>query len=198
MDDAPAVIERARAGDRDALESLIRHFHPELIRRIEARIPQMFQDVISAYDVSQEVYIRLFTSFEQFEGDAMTSVGAWLWITTRRVLGQMIRAQRFIKRSGGRARSQLNDDSLISIFDQANRDSWTPSRSAIRAEDREALDRCLAALPPDYRAVIQAYDFENRSLDDLSRQFNKSKGAILMTRLRAWVLLRNIAQRDLT
>ncbi len=77
-DDAPtdledrAFVERARAGDREALEELVRH-HQGWIYNIALRMVFYPQD---AEDATQEILLKAVTSLSSFEG--RSSFRTWL------------------------------------------------------------------------------------------------------------------------
>ncbi len=78
-DDAPtdledrALVERARAGDRDALEGLVRH-HQGWIYNIAIRMVFHPQD---AEDATQEILLKALTRLSSFEG--RSSFRTWLY-----------------------------------------------------------------------------------------------------------------------
>jgi RNA polymerase sigma factor (sigma-70 family) len=78
-DDAPtdledrALVERARAGDRDALEGLVRH-HQGWIYNIAVRMVFHPQD---AEDATQEILLKALTRLSSFEG--RSSFRTWLY-----------------------------------------------------------------------------------------------------------------------
>ena len=78
-DDAPtdledrALVERARAGDREALEELVQH-HQEWIYNIALRMVFYPQD---AEDATQEILLKAVTSLSSFEG--RSSFRTWLY-----------------------------------------------------------------------------------------------------------------------
>jgi len=78
-DDAPtdledrAFVERARAGDREALEELVRH-HQGWIYNIALRMVFYPQD---AEDATQEILLKAVTSLSSFEG--RSSFRTWLY-----------------------------------------------------------------------------------------------------------------------
>src|ERR1700732_4440440 len=79
VDDAPtdledrAFVERARAGDREALEELVRH-HQGWIYNIALRMVFYPQD---AEDATQEILLKAVTSLSSFEG--RSSFRTWLY-----------------------------------------------------------------------------------------------------------------------
>src|SRR5262245_5528075 len=76
------LIARARAGDRGALDALIRRYRPRLERLIRARWRQ--QDAaVSASDIVQDASRRVFLKLHGFHGQDRREFEAWLWQIAR-------------------------------------------------------------------------------------------------------------------
>ena len=68
----------------------------------------------------------------------------------------------------------------------------TPSRHAARDEAAQILEQALEQLPRNYHRVIQPYDLDSRSIEDVAAELNRSQGAVYMLRARALDRLRAI------
>ena len=68
----------------------------------------------------------------------------------------------------------------------------TPSGEAAVKEACSALERAIQQLPPIYRQVVEMYDLEGHSVEEVARTVGRSPGAVLMTQLRAHRKLREM------
>jgi RNA polymerase sigma factor (sigma-70 family) len=79
--DLEAVVERAKAGDSDALESLVRALQNQ-VYRLALRTTGNVED---ARDACQEILVKIVTRLESFRGDA--SIRTWAYqIAVRHVI----------------------------------------------------------------------------------------------------------------
>jgi RNA polymerase sigma factor (sigma-70 family) len=68
----------------------------------------------------------------------------------------------------------------------------TPSLVAARGEAVRCIHDALERLPKDYARVITMYDLQGRSIEELSHELGRSKGAVYMLRARAHEHLRDL------
>jgi RNA polymerase sigma-70 factor, ECF subfamily len=155
-----ALIERVRAGDREALERLMaRHVGP-LRRWISGRLPRWARDLADTDDLVQDTLLRTFRKMEDFEPRNLGALQSYL----RQAVLNRLRDE---LRRKGRAPHMvdLNDVRLES------RDS--PLEEAI---GREALDRYeagLARLRPDEREAIIARVEMDFSYEEIAEALDK-------------------------
>lgn len=104
MDLAPGTLERARAGEIDALEAIYRSFAPgvtTLARRLLGRLT-------AAEDLAQDVFVDVLTKLDQYDGRG--SFAGWVrTITVTRCLMQLRspwrRGLRLVTHVGAESRS---------------------------------------------------------------------------------------------
>lgn len=80
------MVERARGGDIDAFERLVRTH----TRAVHAHALRFFGDSATAEDVTQEVFLKVFRSLRTFDGTAAFST--WLYRVTRNTCLDTLRA----------------------------------------------------------------------------------------------------------
>lgn len=137
------LVARAVAGDADAFEALIRR-HSGRVYRLLARL---LGNSASAEDVTQETFVRAWRALPSFRGDAMFST--WLY----RIAAN--EANRLLAREARRRELPI-DDAMEDIPDLGAEPS-----AAAEIDDLQAhLERCVAELPPDYRAAVVLRDVE--------------------------------------
>lgn len=150
------LVEKARAGDVDAYEVLVRR-HRGRIYRIALR---MLGDPHDAEDVAQDVLIQVWTALAGFTG--ASAFTTWLYrIVVNRCLNQ-IRRRRW-------ARPVLDTDPPP----VAGAEDTVVAQHRVRA----TLE-AVAALPPDQRAVIVLHQLEGLSYREVATIVNVSEDAV--------------------
>ena len=142
MDLAPGTLERARAGEIDALEAIYRTFAPgvtTLARRLLGRLA-------AAEDLAQDVFVDVLTKLDQYDGRG--SFAGWVrTITVTRCLMQLRspwrRGLRLVTHVGAESRS-----------DEA--EPVAPEGAQLGLD----LDRALDRLGETARLVVWLHDVE--------------------------------------
>lgn len=103
------LIQRAKAGDRPALESLLTRYRPRLYRWCSGRLPTYARDFTDTEDLVQDALIGLVRTFDQFEYRGEWSVQAFL----RRAATNRIRDQ--LRKHDSRPRAVELDETTTSL-----------------------------------------------------------------------------------
>lgn len=155
-----SVIDRARAGDRTALEALLTSLAPA-IHRFSLR---MCRNAPDADDVLQDTLLSVATHLGEFEGRA--SFSSWVFALTRSACSR--------RRRGLKNRTHDDDTAL------EHRDDGQPSPEA-RAADHElgeALSAALDRLSDEHREVILLRDIEGLSAAEAASVLDISVDAL--------------------
>ncbi len=185
-----ALVERAVAGDREALAALLERHGPRLARTLRSSIPTRARSVLSIDDVVQDAYTEAFLAIGRFEWRGEGSFLAWLSTLARRSLLDTVRLLEADKRGGRHRRVEL--DRTIDLAEQLGWTTSTPSRVAARDEAGKLLQTALANLPADYRQAIEAYDLGGRTVEEVAVILDRSPGAVHMLRMRAHRMLAEV------
>lgn len=181
------LLARAITGDRDSLAQLLKAMTPTLRPRILPQIGRAWRSMIDTDDVLQVTFLEVFldvgrcrpSSFAEFEG--------WVERIAVNNLKDAIRGLTRKKRPDPRQRvsREAGPDSYSALLELAGGDSTTPSR-AVRSDELQSIVRsALARLPSDYRAVLELYDVQGKTAQDVGRIMGRSAAAIFMIRGRA-------------
>jgi len=136
-----SLIERARAGDKQALERLFaRHLQP-LQRWATGRLPQWARDLADTDDLVQDTLLRTFKRIESFEPRRVGALQAYL---RNAVLNRL--------RDELRRRARVPESSNLDGIEVEATDS--PLETAIGREKVEAYEEALARLQPVEREAI--------------------------------------------
>jgi RNA polymerase sigma-70 factor (ECF subfamily) len=158
------LVARARRGDLDALEGL----HDAFAEPVYTLARRLCRSREEAEEVLQETFLEVVRSVRGFRGDG--AFGAWI----RRVaVSKALTSLRRRRRSDVEV-SGSDDRGLKSIPATGSSEGW-------RKVD---LERALAQLSDDSRAVVWLHDVEGLSR---SASFSKSQLARAHAKMRSWL-----------
>lgn len=186
------TIQRANAGDSDALASLLHVHGPTVRERIAPKIGRQWSGLIEPDDVMQVTYLEAFVQLGRASIKDEASFVAWLTRIAENNLRDAVRALGRAKRPDPRKRvtGPANEDSYVGLVEVLGVTTTTPSRAAARNEAVSVMEAALAKLPAAYARVVRLYDLECRPIEEVSRELGRSAGACYMLRARAHDALR--------
>jgi RNA polymerase sigma-70 factor (ECF subfamily) len=144
------LIARIAAGDKLAMQVLFARHHVRVYRFILRLVGNESQ----AEDLISEVFLDVWRQAASFE--ARSAVSTWL-------LGMA----RFKALSSLRKRSDeaLDEDAAAAIADPSD-----DPEMAVQAKDRgDVMRRCLAALSPEHREIIDLAYYHEKSIDETAQ-----------------------------
>jgi RNA polymerase sigma-70 factor (ECF subfamily) len=139
VDDPDAdLLAAAQAGDRDAVDALLRRHE----RQLHALCRRITGDPTDALDALQEAMIAIVRGLPRFDGRSKLST--WMHrVATNACLDEL------------RRRRRRPHDALPEVEEP---EVAGPPALADAVVDRSALDTALAALPPEFRAPVVLRD----------------------------------------
>lgn len=135
------LLQRARSGDRHALDLLFARYVPLLQRWATGRLPRWARDLADTHDLVQETLLQTFKKIDTIEYRGEGALRAYL----RQVLVNRIRLE-FRKRSGRPDRTGLDEQ-------QADPNP-SPLEEAIGQQALERYEAALERLRPQEREAI--------------------------------------------
>ncbi len=151
------LVERAKNGDRDALNRLIARYLPALRRWASGRLPRWARDMADTEDLVQETLVRTFNRIEMFEYQREGALQAYL----RQAVMNRIRDE--FRRAGRRPGPLALDENAVApdaspLEEAIGREALERYEAALqrlRAEDREAII-ARVELGADYPEMARA------------------------------------------
>jgi RNA polymerase sigma factor (sigma-70 family) len=189
------LLQRASTGDDDAFARLLEVHAPELRRRMAPRIPQRYRSVIGIDDLMQQTFVDAYCDGMRIEPRGNEAIAAWLTVVAERNLVDAVRMLDAKKRGGDRRRinaARTRGDSWRDLIELLSASGSTPSRATAERETLDRLEKALRSLPETYRTVVEMCDLQDRPIDDISRELDRSSGAVYMLRARAHRMLAEI------
>ena len=176
------LIRRAQSGDEGAFEQLLLA-HQKGVYNLCLRMAGNPDD---ALDLSQEAFIRAWRALGQYQFDAAFST--WLFRLTSNVCIDFLRRQ---KRQQHMSLTVTDDDEPGEEFTVPD-PAPGPEEQAVHNERRQAVARAMAALPEDYRAVMQLRAVEALSYEQIAEILDIKVGTVKSRLARARAQLRKI------
>jgi RNA polymerase sigma-70 factor (ECF subfamily) len=166
-----ALVARARKGDTDAFEALVKMYQ----RGIYGLCFRMTGAHQAADDLAQETFIKAYVCLASF--DQEREFFPWL----RRVaINSSLNYLKSRKREEplGEKDGRVPGQALPSS-------SSTPQDELQRNEAREKLDRALKALPPKLKSVFVLHVFDGLSYEEIARAVEIPRGTVMSRLSRA-------------
>jgi RNA polymerase sigma-70 factor (ECF subfamily) len=157
-DDA-SLIDRARAGDREAQEVLVRR-HLSAAFALAVRI---LGDRDQAQDAAQDAMMNALAALQRFRGES--SFRTWL-----------LRITVNSAKSVGRRQTRRREVSLTVVEETAG-DDVDPEGVASLKDEAERASRMLQRLPPKQRAAVELRVNQGLSYAEVGEVLNCSEGA---------------------
>jgi RNA polymerase sigma-70 factor (ECF subfamily) len=164
------LIEKAKHGDRSALEALVESRRPALEAWIAARLGARLRGKIDVEDVLQDTVVRALKAIDGFRGTEENSFESWL----RGIAGHVILYAAQKHRRDG---ASLEGD--VSAGDTS------PSKASRRQDRFDRLQRALDMLSPDHRDVIVLARIERLRIRDIAERMSRSEDAVKQLLARA-------------
>jgi RNA polymerase sigma-70 factor (ECF subfamily) len=156
-DDSAALLSRARRGDLEAFEQIMRE-HDRQVFRVALRILGSVED---AQDAAQDVFLRLHRSLSRIDEDR--GLGAWLYRVTVNVCTDALRTRRKVV--------PIEDVAPVSP-------EPTPLGRSEQREMQQLVVDALSRLPAKERAAVVLREIEGLSTSEVAAILGSSEGTI--------------------
>lgn len=135
------LLERVRAGDTGALDTLLGRYLPRLKRWARGRLPRFARDLTDTDDLVQETLLRSFKQMEHFEARNEGALQAYL-------------RQAIVNRIRDELRRNKRGPTPTELDDGHPDEAPSPLEAAIGREAMESYDAALATLRDEDREAI--------------------------------------------
>jgi RNA polymerase sigma-70 factor, ECF subfamily len=171
-DDDLAQVRRARDGDVDAFRALVvRHQ-----RKVYAVALGIVRDADLAWDVAQEVFLRVHRGLDGFKGES--SFFTWLFRITTHVAIDSVRKERTGQRDDiDEVREADLEDSGEGILSTGL--GSDPADALLRRELAERMEAALDTLPEKHRTILVLREVEGLSYEELAERLGIHKGTVM-------------------
>jgi RNA polymerase sigma-70 factor, ECF subfamily len=193
---SPALVQRAQAGDRDALSALVQSQQTY----VYSIAMSLMHNPADAADMTQEAFVRLLRSLGTYRAE--TKFTTWLYrLVTNICLDGLRRRGRPVDSLDEPASSQAGDDAQTPGERLADSDRWTqPEEEVQLRESATEVRAALATLPPAQRLALTLHYFQDQRYEDIadvmSLPLNTVKSHIRRGKERLALVLSNPAEGE--
>ncbi len=189
------LLVQAVEGDRAALSQVLLFHYDRLQQHIERRLSSDLRRHVSVDDVLHQTMVRAAQGIRQYEPRHENAFLAWLKTIADNLIKDMQKKKRRERRADARD-AGLQSSSWAAMVEMIAGDGSTPSVKTQHRDNARRLRTAVAALPDDYREVIQRHYLENQSLDEIACALGGTKGSIRAICYRARKRLRELMGRS--
>jgi RNA polymerase sigma-70 factor (ECF subfamily) len=178
------LIERARSGDRDALEGLLRRHAPVLRRWARGRLPGWARTYLDTDDLVQDTLVQTLGRLDAFEPRGVGAFQAYL-------------RQAVLNRIRNEMRNATRRPLPAPLDSAAASREVSPLERAMTRQGLEHYDRALSRLPPaDRDAVVARLEFGLSYQEIAAAQHRPSADAARVAVGRALLKLAGLLRAD--
>jgi RNA polymerase sigma-70 factor (ECF subfamily) len=164
------LLAAIRDGDELAFQELVRRYRNPITNFIY----RMLDDYERAVELSQETFIRIYTSASRYEANYSFSTYIYR-IATNLAISELRRRKR---RKFVSLFSPFNDDNGDPVEIDPQDIKPLQDQTLIEDERRKAVARAIKSLPEKYRAAIVLRDVEGFSYDRIAETLKLSEGTV--------------------
>jgi RNA polymerase sigma-70 factor (ECF subfamily) len=172
--DLVGCLVRVRQRDQIAARDLVQHLYPLVIRIVRAHLPRRETEE----DMAQEVFLKMFTRLEQYQGAVPFS--HWVSRIAVTTCIDHLRAQ---KRRPEFRWADLSETEAEVLDNMLSDDRDETPGDALAA--RELVHKLLGQLKPDDRLVLTLLDLEQKSVAEVSARTGWNQTLVKVRAFRA-------------
>lgn len=154
------LIERAKSGEREAMEALLTQLSPAIHRFSMT----LCRNPGEAEDVEQDTLLSVASHLTNFEG--RSSLTSWVFALARSACNR--------RRRGKKNQPTLGEEALSTLQDEGP----SPEQATEQEQMTRALSAALSVLPEDYRDAIHLRDIEGLSAQEAAEALGISVDAL--------------------
>jgi RNA polymerase sigma-70 factor (ECF subfamily) len=164
------LLDRFRAGDRDAFSQLVEPYAP----RVFSVLARMTGDRAAAEDLLQDALLQAYKALDRFRGEC--SFYTWIYrIAVNKTLN-------WIRRVKGRIHFESLDDPVPTPDGQVRREivdmRESPETRSAQSEMARMIEEAMATLSPGNRIVFTMREIEGMEYEEIARMLECSEEAV--------------------
>jgi len=199
VDDAFSVLlDRARRGDRDAVDALLEPHLAGIQAYLRLRAGPVVRARESACDLAQSVCREAIEKIGKFEKGGEDGFRHWLYALAWRKLADRADYYKAEKRDAAReapapeGSASSDDRDVIGVYATLA----TPSRVLAAREEIARFEKAFDRLPDEYREVILLANVVGLSRAEIARQMNRTEIAVRTALARALARLASLVDGE--
>ena len=179
------LIRRCQAGDTEAFDELVTRYRT----RVFSMIYNMVHSEQDAWDLAQDSFVKAWKSIKRFRG--RSSFYTWIYRIVMNVTIDWLR-KKHVKGAG----TEFNDATQLKEIDPASKTvpktEALPHQMMERDEIRGRIEKAIAQLSPEHRAVILMKEIDDMQYHEIAEALGCSIGTVMSRLFYARKKLQNL------
>ncbi len=167
-----SLIENVQKGDTDSFEKIVKRYE----KKVYATALRMIKDPDEAYDVTQEVFIKVFKYIQNFRGDAQFST--WLFRIVSNACIDMIRKNAKEKGKTFSIDEPIQIQEKESYLLELESKESTPEQTLEKKTKLQIIKDAIYHLPEDQRIAVILRDIQGFSYQEIAEMTDSNLGTV--------------------
>jgi RNA polymerase sigma-70 factor (ECF subfamily) len=180
----PDLVKRCQGGDAEAFDELVTRYRT----RVFGMIYNMVHSEQDAWDLAQDSFVKAWKSIKRFRGQS--SFYTWIYRIVMNVTTDWLRKKQV---KGG---AEFDDSIQLKEVDPASKTmpkaDAIPSEQLEQREIRTEIDKAIAQLSPEHRAVILMKEIDGMQYHEIAETLGCSIGTVMSRLFYARKKLQNL------
>jgi RNA polymerase sigma-70 factor (ECF subfamily) len=177
QDRSQFLVDRAQEGDRSAFDELAERYRSRIVSLLRSRLGDHLRYRVDVEDLVQEVLLRAFSSFRQFQWSTDESLFRWLATIARNLVLEVARREK-------REMLLPSDQDIVA-------EEVSPPHALARKERFARLRDAIESLDPAHRDVILLARIQRLPISEVADRIGRTPRATTQLLLRALRRLRD-------
>jgi len=179
------LVKQCQAGDTEAFDELVTRYRT----RVFSMIYNMVRNEQDAWDLAQDSFVKAWKSIKRFRG--RSSFYTWIYRIVMNVTIDWLRKKQ-VKGAG----AEFDDAVELKEIDPASKTvpkaEALPFETMERSEIRARIEKAIAQLSPEHRAVILMKEIEQMQYHEIAEALGCSIGTVMSRLFYARKKLQNL------
>jgi RNA polymerase sigma-70 factor (ECF subfamily) len=158
------LLTSAQKGNEEALPVLLDRLRPWVRQCAQGLLGRRLGARVDGSDIAQEVHARVWRDFDQFQGQTVAQLRAWIETTLRNIITDCRRHH------GAGKRDADAEVAGADLFPGLSAGATTPSQGAMRNEQQARLAQALERLPEKQRLVFRLRLCDGLPFEEVARR----------------------------
>lgn len=167
-----ALVAKSQGGDYRAFDDLVQRHRG----RVYAMIQNMVKNDADAWDLSQEVFLKVWKALPRFEARAKFST--WLYRIVHNVVYDWMRKRKL--ESAGEFDDQLMKESQIAVGARTTpNQNVRPDEAMHNEELRLKIEKAMDSLSPEHREIVLLREVQGMDYKEIAEILDISMGTVM-------------------